>query len=61
MFDYVLCDVQGSWYHESDYIPSWVHHYQIALCVYFMPCDWRCQSIVRCLLVHGLHLTSAGG
>jgi len=61
MFDYMLCDVQGSWYHESDYVPSLVHHYQLALCVYSMPCDWRCQSIAWCLLVHSLHLTSPGG
>ena len=61
MSDYVLCNVQGSWYHKSDYPPSWMHHYQIALCVNSMPCDWRCQSIAWCLLVHSLHLTSPGG
>jgi hypothetical protein len=61
MFDYVLCNVQGSWYHESDYTPSWMHHYQIALCVYFMPRDWRCQSIAWYFLVHRLHLSSPGG
>jgi len=36
-----LCGVQVSWYHESDYIPSCVHLYQIALCVYSMPCDTK--------------------
>ena len=49
----MLCDVQISWYHMSDYIPSCLHHEQCTLSIYTMPCDWRCQPIARrFFLVH---------